>query len=198
MAAFSSIALGIGTAASLASSANQISKGNKTAKAAENAINNYERQEIRNLADDIVVDNSANEWKARQQDQGFAQALNIVQQSGNFGNISALVNQNLQAKSSIANDIAMQQQKLQDLKLSEERNKRSLIDSRETADLAGLGQQAQFGRQQAAQGWSAAASSLTTLAKYGISQETGGGDKTTDPNSTDPNPGWDGTGDPHA
>lgn len=158
------LAAGLSAGSSIA----QISAGNKTARDAKQALDSYQRQDLTNYAEGLPIRTEAQQFKAQQYDQATANALNIVQQSGNFGNVTGIVNQNLAAKKEIAADIQTQRNKIDQLKLDEATRIRTLQEQREKDDLAGIGAQYQFGQQQKAQGVQGLASSFGQLAQLGI------------------------------
>ena len=151
---FTIASLGISAATSVA----QIISGDKTKRDAESQIDNYERQDLTNLAENQQFRTDAQEFKAEQYDQGFANALDVLQSSGSLGNVGALLRQQTDAKKSIANDIASQRDRLDQSILAENQKIRGIQEGRENQELQGLGQQFGYGQQQSQQGYSAIAS----------------------------------------
>lgn len=148
---------------SAASSISQIISGNKTKREAEADIDGYDRQELNNEAENILkVRTEAQDFKANEYDQTFANALDILQTSGSFGNVSSLINQNTQAKQTIATDIQSQRNRIDQAKLQEQQSIRSITETRQSQDLAGLGAKAGYGQQQAQQGFAGLAQTGVT------------------------------------
>lgn len=139
--------------------------GGRTAREARDAINSYQRQDLTNLAENLPLRTEAQQFQAQQQDQTLANVLNVLQQGGSFGNVTAITNQALTAKQNIAATIQQQRNRLDDLRLQEEQKVRQLQEQREIADLQGLGAQLQYGNQQRQQGLSAIGAAGGTLLK---------------------------------
>ena len=131
----------------------QIIGGNKIARDAQKNIDAYQRQDLsQNLADGLQLRTEAQEFQSETSDRTLANALDVLKQGGSFGNATALINQKLQSDQNITASIQKQRDRLDNLKLQESQNIRSLQENRENADLAGLGSQLQYGNQQKAQG----------------------------------------------
>lgn len=175
MAAFTSIALGVGALAGVASGAQQAIQGGKTADQAQSDIDGYERQEFRNLADDLKVRTEAQDFQADQTDRSLATQLDFLRQGGSFTNATAVTNQAIEAKQKISESIQNQRGRIDEAKLSEGQNIRGLVENRENADLAGLGAQLQYGNQQKAQGIQAIGSTIQNTALSAASGGFGGG-----------------------
>ena len=154
----------VGLAGSAAAGIGQTISGISTANQARKAIDGYQRQDLTNLAENLPLRTDAQEFQAQQQDSSLASILNALQQGGNFGGATGIANQALEAKQSIAAGIQTQQDRLDQLKLDEERRVRDLQESREQADLAGLGAQLRYGKQQTQQGIGALGQTFGTLA----------------------------------
>ena len=149
----------------------QAISGGNLAREAQSALDSYQRQDLTNAADNLVLRTDAQQFQAQQQDGSLASVLNVLQQGGNFTAANSVANQSLQAKQSIAATIQGQQDRLDQLKLEEEIRLRDLTERREESDLAGLGAQLQYGNQQRAQGLSAIGSAfgqLSTAAAGGL------------------------------
>lgn len=163
MAAFSSIALGIGTAASLAVSANSIVQGNKNANQGQADLDAYQRQEFTNVADNLKVRTEAQDFQAQAIDRSLASQLDFLRQGGSYTNATSITNQAINAKQQIASTIQTQRNRIDEIRSQDDSRIRDLNEARENSDIAGLGAQIQYGNQQKQQGIAGIGSALSTL-----------------------------------
>ena len=153
-----------GAVGSAVSGLSQAGQGRRVAQDAQRALNNYQRQSFTNAAQGLQVRTEGQEFQAAQTDRSLATNLDYLRQGGSFTNATALTNQALDAKANIAKTIEQQRNRVDQLKVQEEQNIRSLIEARERADLAGLGSQIQYGNQLRAGGIAAVGSGFGQLA----------------------------------
>ena len=166
---FTIAALGVSAGTAVAG----IIQGDKTARDAQKKIDGYERQDLTNLAANQKINTEANDFKAQQYDQGFANALDVLQNSGSFGNVASLLNQQTNAKREIANDIQSQRNRLDDKILQENQTIRGIQEGRENQELQGLGSQFAYGKQQQQQGYGALASTAISGLSSAANANTG-------------------------
>lgn len=152
MAAATSIAMaGVG----LLGSGYQAIKGAKDAKDAKNALENYQRQELSNIAEGLQVSTLGADLQREEQArlaQSQVDALAGAGARGVLGGLGRVEAGNQMTTRQIAADLDMQQRQIDQMRAQDEANIRSMQEQREMQDIAGLSSQYNAGNQMMWQG----------------------------------------------
>lgn len=152
MAAGTTIAMaGVG----LLGSGYQAIKGAKDAKDAKNALENYQRQELSNIAEGLQVSTLGADLQREEQArlaQSQVDALSGAGARGVLGGLGRVEAGNQMTSRQIAADLDMQQRQIDQMRAQDEANIRSMQEQREMQDIAGLSSQYNAGNQMMWQG----------------------------------------------
>ena len=145
------IALGISAAAS----AGQAIAGEVKRSKAKKALQNFRRQELKNVTEGMRVSTLGAQLNTREAQRRVATSVDALRSGGVRGVVGGLgaqeqLMQNQQA--SIAAELDRQQVMIERMRAQDEANIRSMTEFRESGDIAGLGEEMAYGRQQAQQG----------------------------------------------
>jgi hypothetical protein len=147
MAAATSIAMGgIG----LLGSGFQALKGAKDARDAKNALENYKRQELSNVAEGLQVSTLGADLQREEQARLASSQVGALQGAGVRGLVGGLgrVEAGNQAVSrEIAADLDMQQKQIDQMYAQDQAQIRSMQEQREVSDISGLSSQYNAGNQ---------------------------------------------------
>ena len=145
------IALGVSAAASAATAISGASRARKAKKALEN----YKRQELKNVASGLRVSTLGAEMQtlaAQRQASGTIQALRSGGVRGLVGGAGQLQAGQQQLQQRISADLDRQQTNIQQIQMQEEQNIRGMQERRESQDIQGLGAEMAAGRAQTMEG----------------------------------------------
>ena len=152
MAAATTIAMaGVG----LLGSGYQAIKGAKDAKDAQRALENYDRQEFNNVADDMQVSTLGSDLQREEQARLSATQVGALQGAGVRGVVGGLgrIEAAGQAVSKgIAAELDAQQKQIDQMRAQDEANIRGMQEQREQQDVAALSSQYNAGNQMMWQG----------------------------------------------
>lgn len=161
MAAATTIAAaGVG----LATSGAQLFSGMKQKKEAQKALENYDRQEFNNVADDLSVYTKGAEMQTQESARLGSSSVDALSRSGTRGIIGGIgrlqQSQNLQQQQ-IAANLEQQQARIDQIRAQDEARIRRLQENREINDIAALSTQYQQGQNMMMSGISGLASTAT-------------------------------------
>jgi hypothetical protein len=128
----------------------QTIQGAKQARDAKNALENYERQELKNVAEDLQVSTLGSDLQREEQARLSASQIDALQGSGTRGIIGGLGrveagNQNVNRQ--IAADLDMQQREIDRMRAQDETRIQGMQEQREVADINALSSQYNTGQQ---------------------------------------------------
>jgi hypothetical protein len=167
---FAAIGAGLG----LVSSVDQFFSSRKSQKDAEEALNNFRRQELINPYEDIQISRLKSEQQTDANLSNMATSVDALQRTGARGVLAGLPMLNdattfLQGK--ISEDLEQQDVNRSMLIAQGEERIRQVREARELGAIQGLGNQAQVGRQDAASATTNFATSLLALGDSGRKNE---------------------------
>ena len=152
MAAATSIAMaGVG----LLGSGYQAIKGAKDARDAKNALDNYKRQELNNVAEGLQVSTLGADLQREEQARLASTQVDALQGAGVRGVIGGLGRVeagNQMMNRQIAADLDAQQKQIDQMRAQDEASIRGMQEQREVNDIAGLSSQYNAGNQMMWQG----------------------------------------------
>jgi len=147
MAAGSTIAMGgIG----LLGSGFQALKGAKDARDAKNALENYNRQELSNVAEGLQVSTLGSDLQREEQARLAASQVGALQGAGVRGLVGGLGRVeagNQMVERQIGADLDMQQKQIDQMYAQDQAQIRGMQEQREVADISGLSSQYSAGNQ---------------------------------------------------
>ncbi len=164
MAIATATALAIGAGVSAAAGAAQAISGASRARKAKKALENYKRQELKNVAKDLRVSTLGAEMQtlaAQRQAKDTVRALGMGGVRGVVGGAKDLQAGQQQVQQSISADLDRQQTNIQQIQMKEEQNIRGMQEKREEGEIAGLGQELAEGREATMAGIAGVAGSVT-------------------------------------
>lgn len=178
MAAATTIAL-VGAGVAAASGGAQAISGAVRAKRAKRDLENYQRQEVTDLANNLRVSTLG----AEMQQEGLAQsestavdALQATGARGVIGGISGVQKNRAQAEQRIAAGTDQQMANLEMTKYQEKVRGFNVTESRQNQDIAGMANEMQAGRAAVQQGLGTIAGGVTSAAtaySAGVDPNTG-------------------------
>ena len=160
MAVVTSSVIGIGT--SLYQTGSAIAEGNK----AQDAIDAFKPQELRNPYADLAIDTTAADQQTAANVSNVASSIDAVQRTGSRGvaaTIPRLTESSLILQDKISADLTAQAQRRDELIARGEDKIQGMQEQREREILAGLGQQLNVARQDVVSGVQGAVSSGLAL-----------------------------------
>lgn len=151
--------MGIASAASaglgIVSGISNMISGAKQSRDAKNALENYERQKLENIADGLQVSTLGSDLQREEQSRIASSQVNALRESGSRGLIGGLgrVQQgNQMVNRQIGADLDMQQKAIDQMRAEDEARIRSMQENREIADVSALSSQINTGEQVKANG----------------------------------------------
>ncbi|MCH9665588.1 MAG: hypothetical protein K0U41_07025 [Gammaproteobacteria bacterium] len=114
-------------------------EGRQIERDATRALDEFQRQELVNAADSLSVRTEAQGFQAEQNNQIFANQLDVLAQGGNFGAATGLASQATLANQKIAGSIQDQRNRIDQVRASDAQNIRTIQDTNEDSEIAGLG-----------------------------------------------------------
>ena len=140
----------IGLGVSAASSVAQAVSGASRANRAKKALENFQRQELRNVTEGMRVSTLGAELQTQEAQRRFATSVEALRSGGVRGLVGGLgtVEQQQQAQQQqIAAGLDVQQQQIEQMRIQDEANIRAMQEQRESSQIAGLGAEIAAGRQ---------------------------------------------------
>jgi len=166
------IGLGLAAAGSLA----QVIQGETRRVKARRALENFQRQELKNITEGLRVSTLGAELQTQEAQRRFATSVDALRSGGVRGVVGGLGQQEMQQQrlqQQISADLDRQQIAIEQMRAQDEARIRSMIETRETGQIAGLGEEMAQGARMAQAGLGGLAS--TGLAAYRIQSLTGNG-----------------------
>jgi len=166
-AALGGAGLAIGAVGSIAQMISGASRANKAKKALEN----YQRQELKNVTAGMRVSTLGAELQTQEAQRRFATTVDALQSGGVRGLVGGLgqaEQAQQQQQQQIAADLDRQQTQIETMRAQDEARIRGMQESREQQDIAGMGAELAAGRQTLNAGISGLAN--TAMAGYQMSQ----------------------------
>lgn len=140
----------IGLGVSAAGSIGQMISGASRASKAKKALENYQRQELRNVTEGLRVSTLGAEMQTEEAQRRFATTVEALQSGGVrglVGGLGAAEQAQQQLQQNISADLDRQQQQIETMKAEDESRIRQMTEARQTSEIAGLGQEVAAGRQ---------------------------------------------------
>ena len=177
MAAFTTIAVAAGAALTAAGGTANAIKGAKRAKNAQKALDNFKRQELKNVTEGMRVSTFGAELQTQEAQRRFATSVDALRSGGVRGLVGGLGRQEQlqQAEQQrIGADLDRQQVNIDRMAAQDEARIQGMQERRETAAIAGLGSEIAAGRAQQAQGFSSIADAGISMLSLGLEGKLGG------------------------
>ena len=177
------IALGVSAASSVAQAVSGASRANRAKKALEN----FQRQELRNVTEGMRVSTLGAELQTQEAQRRFATSVEALRSGGVRGLVGGLgtVEQQQQAQQQqIAAGLDVQQQNIEQMRIQDEANIRQMQEQRESSQIAGLGAEIAAGRQQLNAGLQGLGQTALSAFSMGMGAPATGGAPTGGPNLT--------------
>ena len=168
------IALGVAAAASTA----QTVSGAVRTSRARKALENFQRQELRNVTEGMRISTLGAELQTQEAQRRFATSVDALRAGGVrglVGGLGAVEQQQQAAQQQIAAGLDVQQQEIERMRAQDEANIRSMQEQRESSQIAGLGAEMAAGRQQVQAGLQGIGQTGLAAATMGLGAGTGGG-----------------------
>lgn len=177
MAIATGTAILAGAALTAAGSAGNMIKGAKRAKDAQKALNNFKRQELKNVTEGMRVSTLGAELQTKQAQARFESSVDALRSGGVRGLVGGLGNvaaqdQAMQAK--IGAGLDQQQVAIDQMAAQDEQRIREIQEGRESAAIAGLGQEIAAGKAQQQQGIAGIAEAGMSVLTAGLNGQLGG------------------------
>lgn len=172
MAALAAIGLGLSAVGALS----QVISGESRRVKAKRALENFQRQELKNITEGLRVSTLGAELQTQEAQRRFATSVDALRSGGVRGVVGGLGQQEqLQQRQQqqISADLDKQQMFIEQMRAQDEARIRQMIESRESAQIAGLGSEMAAGSRSVQAGLGGLAS--TGLAAYQIQSLTGNG-----------------------
>jgi len=160
------VAAGVAAAGSIA----QAVSGATRASRARKALENFQRQELRNVTEGMRISTLGAELQTQEAQRRFATSVEALRSGGVrglVGGLGAVEQQQQAAQQQIATGLDVQQQQIEQMRAQDEANVRAMQEQRESSQIAGLGAEMAAGRQQVQAG-------LQGLVQTGLSAATMG------------------------
>jgi len=177
----------IGLGVSAASSVAQAVSGASRANRAKKALENFQRQELRNVTEGMRVSTLGAELQTQEAQRRFATSVEALRSGGVRGLVGGLgtVEQQQQAQQQqIAAGLDVQQQNIEQMRIQDEANIRQMQEQRESSQIAGLGMEVAAGRQQINAGLQGLGQTALSAFSMGLGAPAGGSAPTGGPNLT--------------
>lgn len=151
--------------------------GAKRARKARKAIQNYQRQSLQNVYEGLSVSTMGADLQREEANRALATTVNAARRMGTrgLGMATNAMRNNSQIMRNIGANLDQQRVNLDRAIASDDARIRQMQERREESDLAGLGQEYNVGRQEAAQGFTGAGNALFNAALMYSQLPQGGG-----------------------
>lgn len=133
----------------------QAFKGAKQEREATQALENYERQKLTNVADELSVYTRGAEMRTEESARLGASSVDALSRSGArgvIGGVGRLQQAQQQNQRQIAADLENQQARIDQIRAQDAQQIRSMVNQRENQDIAALSSQVAQGQQMFASG----------------------------------------------
>jgi hypothetical protein len=168
----------------------QTIQGAKQARDAKNALENYERQELKNVAEDLQVSTLGADLQREEQARLSASQIDALQGSGTrriIGGLGRVEAGNQNVNRQIAADLDMQQREIDRMRAQDETRIQGMQEQREVADINALSSQYNTGQQNMMSGLgNTIAGTGQAIAGFSGATPTGTQNPTTPQNTTQP------------
>ena len=138
---------GAGLAIGAIGSIGQMISGASRANKARKALENYQRQELKNVTEGMRVSTLAAEMKTEEAQRRFATTVEALQSGGVRGLVGGLGVAEQQQQQQIAADLDRQQVQIEQMRAQDEARIRSMQEARESQEIQGMGAELAAGRQ---------------------------------------------------
>ena len=177
MAIATGTAILAGAALTAAGSAGNMIKGAKRAKDAQKALNNFKRQELKNVTEGMRVSTLGAELQTKQAQSRFESSVDALRSGGVRGLVGGLGNvaaQNQSMQAQIGAGLDQQQQQIDKFAREDQASIRQIQEQRESGAIAGLGQEIAAGKAQQQQGIAGIAEAGMSVLSAGLGGQLGG------------------------
>jgi len=133
-------AVGIGLA--VAGSTAQIISGESRRVKAKRALQNFQRQELKNITQGLRVSTLGAELQTQEAQRRFSTSVDALRSAGVRGLVGGLGQQEMQQQKlqqQISSDLDRQQMQIEQMRVQDEARIRGMIEQRESGQIAGLG-----------------------------------------------------------
>jgi len=144
--ALPAILMGISAVASLAQTISGISRRSK----AKSALENYQRQTLKNVTDGLKVSTLGAELQTQELQRRVATSIDALRSGGTravVGGLPVVESQQQRAQQQVAADLDRQQQRIDMMMAQDEARIRQIQEQRESMEIAGLGSEMAMGSQ---------------------------------------------------
>lgn len=141
-------------------------QGAKQASDAEDALNKYKRQELKNIAEGLQVSTMGADLQREEQARLASGQIGAAREAGTRGMIGSLGRieaGNQRVNQQIGADLDMQQKQIDQMRAQDEANLRNMQENRENQDISALSSQYNAGKQGQADGLSQVTQSASML-----------------------------------
>jgi hypothetical protein len=177
MAIATGTAILAGAALTAAGSAGNMIKGAKRAKDAQKALNNFKRQELKNVTEGMRVSTLGAELQTQEAQRRFATSVDALRSGGVRGLVGGLGQQEQLQQSQqqqIGAGLDQQQVAIDQMAAQDEQRIRQMQEQRESAAIAGLGSEIAAGKAQQQQGIAGIAEAGMSVLTAGMNGQLGG------------------------
>jgi imidazolonepropionase-like amidohydrolase len=139
-----------GLALSAGGSIAQTVSGATRASRARKALENFQRQELKNVTEGMRVSTLGAELQTQEAQRRFATSVEALRAGGVrglVGGLGSVEQQQQAAQQQIAAGLDVQQQQIEQARAQDEANIRAMQEQRESSQIAGLGAEIAAGRQ---------------------------------------------------
>lgn len=174
MAIATGTAILAGAALTAAGSAGNMIKGAKRAKDAQKALNNFKRQELKNVTEGMRVSTLGAELQTQEAQRRFATSVDALRSGGVRGLVGGLGQQEqLQQieQQKIGTGLDQQQVAIDQMAAQDEQRIRQMQEQRESSAIAGLGSEIAAGKAQQQQGIAGIAEAGMSMLSAGINSQ---------------------------
>jgi hypothetical protein len=172
MAALTTIALGVAAAGSTA----QAVSGAARASKAKKALENFQRQELRNVTEGMRVSTLGAQLQTQEAQRRFATGVEALRSGGVrglVGGLGVMEQQQQDLQQQISADLDRQQAEIEQARAQDEANIRQMQEQRESSQIAGLGAELAAGRQQLNAGITGLGQTALSAATLGLGGAAG-------------------------
>jgi len=144
------VATGISAGLGVIGGISQMIGGAKEKRDAENALENYKRQELNNVAEGLQVSTLGSDLQREEQSRLASGQIQAARESGTRGMLGALGKieaGNQRVMQQTGADLDMQQKQIDQMRAEDQARIRSMQENREIGDLSALSSQLQSGKQ---------------------------------------------------
>lgn len=161
-------------AASAGMGAAQAIGGAVKTKRAKEALKNFRRQELKNVADELRVSTLGADLQTEESQRRFATSVDALRSAGVRGLLGGLGQQELmqqRLQAQIAAGLDMQQIEIDRLRAQDEATIRGMMESRDEQEIAGLAEELAYGRQMTQAGLQNIMETGGAAIKYSMARE---------------------------